>query len=96
MVNDVHHIDVMKIQFSLFNLEFILRKFKSLINQINVLILHFPYPVKSVYTKINNPSESDFINPRKYIIYLIKYMIYDDFFFAKILRYDKIKIFLCR
>ena len=49
LVDDVHHIDVMEMEFSIFNHEFILRKFKCLINQINVLVLHFNKAIKLVY-----------------------------------------------
>ena len=41
LVDDVHHVDAVEIQFPVLHLELVLRKFKRLVNQIYVLVLHF-------------------------------------------------------
>ena len=58
----------MEIEFAIFNIELILRKLESLINQINVLVLHFANSIKSVCLKITNPAHPDAQNWHKYII----------------------------
>ena len=41
LVDYVHHVDVVKIEFPILYMELILRKFKGLLNQIDVLVFHF-------------------------------------------------------
>ena len=41
LVDDVHHVDVVEVELAILYHELILRKLKCLVNQINVLVLHF-------------------------------------------------------
>ena len=74
LVYYVHHIDVMEIEFPVLHTEFVLREFKSLVNQIDVLVLHFVNPVKLLCYNIANPSHPDVLL-RAQIYYLYSVFI---------------------
>ena len=51
LLDDVHQRNIVEVEFIIFDSELVLRELESLLNKVDVLVLHF-----SELVKINNPS----------------------------------------